>query len=124
MRSVRFGLVGVWVAGSALTILHALRPAGLAMYSPASTPVLQTIAAGGATLLAALSYGRWRQRQLAPHLITCAAFGVLAVSNVLFVLLPIIATPSAVSPPVRAAALVCGCLSAVLFMLATLVPER
>jgi signal transduction histidine kinase len=49
---------------------------------------------------------------------------MLAVGNVIFVLLPIITSSNDVTTSVRAAALVCGGLSALVLMLATLVPER
>ena len=124
MRAVRVGLAGVWLLGGALTLLHALHPSAYAVHSVASSPVFETIAACAAMLLAGLSYGRWRQSRLAPDLITCYAFSMLAVGNVVFVLLPIIASSDSVTTSVRAAALVCGGVSAVMLMVATLVPER
>lgn len=124
MRGMRFALLCVWLVGGALTVLHALHPERLAVHSPSSSAVLETIAACGAMLIAGLTFGRWRQRQLVPDLITCYAFSMLAVGNVLFVLLPTVTDSDGVSPSVRAAALVSGGLSAVLFMGASLVPER
>jgi len=124
VRAMRFVLVGVWVLGGALTVLHGLNATSLALHSPDSTPVLETAAACGATLLAALSYGRWRQSRFANDLITCGAFGLLAAGNLLFALLPMIAAPDSVAPAVRAAAFVTGAASAVVFLVACLVPER
>ena len=124
VRAMRFVLLGVWLVGGALTVVHALDPDGMAVHSPTSSPVLETVAACGAMLLAGLSFGRWRERQLVPDLITCYAFSLLAVGNVVFVLLPIVATSDRVTPSVRAAALVSGGISALLFMAASLVPER
>lgn len=124
MRIMRFVLWSVWLLGGALTVLHAFDRGGLSVHSPTSSPVLETVAACGAMLLAGLSFGRWRERQLVPDLITCYAFSMLAVGNVLFVLLPIVATSDRVTPSVRAAALVSGGISALLFMAASLVPEH
>jgi signal transduction histidine kinase len=124
VRGMRFVLWCVWLVGGALTVLHAVHPEGLAVHSPSSSAVLETIAACGAMLIAGLTFGRWRQRQLVPDLITCYAFSMLAAGNVLFVLVPIVTTSDDVTPSVRAAALVSGGLSAVLFMGASLVPER
>lgn len=124
MRTMRLVLVGVWLLGGALTIVHAMEPSRLSLDSVAASPVLETVAACGATLLAALTYGRWRQSCLAPDLITCAAFSLLAVGNVLFALLPMITTAHDVPETVRAAAFVCGAVAALLFMVASLAPER
>jgi len=121
---MRLVLVGVWLLGGALTVLHALRPSGLSLDSAAASPVLETVAACAATLLAALSYGRWRQSWLAPDLITCAAFSVLAVGNVVYALLPTITTAVEVPGSVRAAAFMSGAISALLFVIASLAPER
>jgi signal transduction histidine kinase len=124
MRGIRVVLGAVWVFGGALTVLHALHPAGLALNSPWSSAVLETAAACGASLLAALSYGRWRQRRLLPDLVTCYAFSVLTAGNVVFALLPIVAGPDQVRPSVRVAALVSGAVAAMLFAVASLAPER
>lgn len=124
MRTVRIGLAGVWLLGGALTLVHALHRSGFGVNSPSSSAVLETVAACGAMLLAGLSYGRWRQSHLAPDLVTCCAFGMLAVGNVVFVLLPIMTAADSVTATVRAAALVTGGLAALLFLVATLVPER
>src|SRR4051812_949527 len=121
---MRLVLVAVWIVGVALTVLHAINGSTLALSSRDSTPVLETGAACGATLLAALSYGRWRQSRLANDLITCGAFGLLAAGNLLFALLPMVAVPESIAPPVRAAAFVTGAASAVIFLIASLVPER
>jgi signal transduction histidine kinase len=124
LRIMRLVLVGVWLVGGALTVVHAVDPLRLSLDSVAASPVLETVAACGATLLAALSYGRWRQSCLAPDLITCAAFSLLAVGNVLFVLLPMVTTAGDIPETVRAAAFVCGAVSALLFLVASLAPER
>ena len=124
MRLMRFVLVGVWLVGGALTVVHAMDASRLSLDSAAASPVLETVAACGATLLAALTYGRWRQSCLAPDLITCGAFSLLAVGNVLFALLPMITTAADVPETVRAAAFVSGAVSALLFMVASLAPER
>jgi len=124
VRSMRVVLWCVWLVGGALTVLHALDPGRLAVHSPSSSAVFETIAACGASLLAGLTFGRWRQRQLVPDLITCYAFSMLAVGNVIFVLLPIVVASDDVTPSVRAAAFVSGGLAAILFMAASLVPER
>ena len=124
MRAMRVVLVGVWVVGGALTVLHALDANGLSLVSAESTPVLETAAACGATLLAALSYGRWRQRRLANDLIICGAFGLLAAGNLLFALLPMVVAPNTGVAAVRAAAFVTGAASAIVFLIGSLVPER
>ena len=124
MRVARMGLIAVWLVGVPLTVLHGLHPPGYSLYSRDSSPVLETVAACGATLLAALSYGRWRQSGLAPDVITCAAFGLLAAGNLLFALLPTVTTSDAVPDSVRAAAFMSGAAAALLLMLASLVPER
>ena len=124
MRVVRLVLLAVWLVGVPLTVLHGLHPSGFSLYSRDSSPVLETVAAGSATLLAALSYGRWRQSGLAPDVITCAAFGLLAVGNLLFAVLPTVTTADDVPGSVRAAAFMSGAAAAMLLMLASLVPER
>lgn len=124
MRVMRLALVGVWLLGGALTVLHGVHPSRLSLDSASASPVLETVAACGATLLAALSYGRWRQSRLAPDVITCGAFSLLAVGNVLFALLPMVTTATDFPETVRAAAFVSGAASAVLFMVASLAPER
>ena len=124
VRTMRPVLVAVWLVGAVLTVLHAVHASTLALNSAEATPVLETGAACGATLLAVLSYGRWRQSRLANDLITCGAFGLLAAGNLLFALLPMLAVPDSVAPPVRAAAFVTGAASAVVFLIASVVPER
>src|SRR5690349_18373600 len=121
---MRVVLVGVLVVGGALTLLHALDASGLSLASTQSAPVLETAAACGATLLAALSYGRWRQRRQATDLIICGAFGLLAAGNLLFSLLPMVATPDTGLGAVRAAAFVTGVASAIVFLVGSLAPER
>jgi signal transduction histidine kinase len=124
MRAIRVALGAVWVLGGALTVLHARYPTGFALVSPASPAVMETIAACGASLLAVLSYGRWRERRLTPDLVTCSAFSVLATGNVVLALVPIIAGPDYVRPSVRVAAIAAGSVSALLFVAASVVPER
>jgi signal transduction histidine kinase len=123
LRAMRIVLFGVWLLGGALTLLHGVYRSDFVVHSPSSSAVLETIATCGATLLAALSFGRWRERRLVPDLLTCNAFSMLAVGNVLFVLVPTISS-GGVTPSVRAAALVCGGTASLLFMLASIVPER
>ena len=52
---MRFVLVGVWLVGGALTLVHAMDASRLSLDSVTASPVLETVAACGATLLAALS---------------------------------------------------------------------
>src|SRR4051794_11784184 len=104
MRTV---LLGGWLLGGTLTLLHGVYRSDFVVDSPSSSAVLETIAACGGTLLAALSFGRWRERRLISDLLTCNAFSILAVGNVLFVLLPTVSS-GGVTPSVRAAALVSG----------------
>src|SRR3954469_22197384 len=87
-------------------------------------PVLDTLAAAAAILLAVLTYGRWRQRSLVINIATCYALSLLAVVNVLFVLLPVIVQPTVVKPDLRIAAFACGALVAGLFAVAALAPSR
>jgi signal transduction histidine kinase len=49
---------------------------------------------------------------------------MLAAGNLLFALLPIVASPDSVQPGIRVAAFVCGAAAAGLFAVASLVPER
>src|SRR3954453_11071543 len=74
----------VWLLAGAVTVVHALRPGGLSLHSTWSAAVLETTAACAAMLLAALSYGRWRQRRLVADMLTCCAFSELAVGNLVF----------------------------------------
>lgn len=124
MRITRAALWVVWVLGGALTAVHAIDPVRFALRSPWSSVVLETTAGCAGLLLAALSYGRWRQRSLLPDLLTCYALTLLASANVAFSLLPIVATQDATRPAVRGAALVCGVTAALLFAAASLLPER
>jgi signal transduction histidine kinase len=124
LRVIRHVLLGVWLVGGALTVWHAVDPGALSVDSPDSAPVLETLAACGGALLAALSYGRWRESGLAPDIITCSSFGLLAAANVLFALVPIVTTAQEAPASVRAAGLLCGVVAALLFMAASLAPER
>src|SRR4051812_25610722 len=112
---MRTALWVVWILAGAVTILHALRPSGLSLRSPWSAAVLETTAACAAMLLAALSYGRWRQRRLVADLLTCCAFAELAVGNLVFAVIPLVAKPDDLRPSVRLAALASGAVAALLF---------
>src|SRR5207244_6686526 len=124
VRGLRPALLVAWLVGGTLTIAHARSPHLYAAFSPAATPVLDTLAACGSILLAMLTYGRWRQRSLLTDVMTCYAFSLLAVINVLLVLLPMIAQPHAVQPDLRIAAFACGVLAMGLFAVASFVPQR
>ena len=124
MRLNRVALALAWLAGGCVTLLHAWHPDGYALRSPSSSAVFETIAASGALLLSAMSYGRWRERGLRSDGITCYALTMLAAGNILFVLLPLIADADAVWPGVRVAAFACGAVAALLIALASVVPER
>lgn len=121
---IRWALGAVWIAAGTVTILHALHPHGLSLESPWSSAVLETTAACAAMLLAALSYGRWRQRRLVADLLTVSAFSELAIGNLVFALIPLVAKPDDVRPSVRLAALASGAVAAVLFAAAAYAPER
>jgi signal transduction histidine kinase len=114
----------VWIAGGAITVVHALQPDRFALRTPTSTAVLETAAACGAMLLSAMTYGRWRQRKLWSDLVTTYAFSMLAAGNLLFALLPLVANPDSIQPGIRVAAFLCGAAAAGLFAIASLVPER
>jgi signal transduction histidine kinase len=124
VRLNRVVLWAVWVAGAAVTVLHAARPDSFGLHTPSSAAVLETAAACGALLLSAMTYGRWRQRGLWSDLVTTYAFSMLAAGNLLFALLPIVASPDSIQPGIRGAAFVCGAAAAGLFAMASLVPER
>ncbi len=124
MRLNRIALWLVWLGGGGITAVHAARPAGFALHSPSSSAVFETVAAGGALLLSAMTYGRWRERRLLSDVVTCYAFTTLAAGNVLFALLPLMAGSDAVRPGIRVAAFVCGAAAAAVFALASVVPER
>ncbi|MDQ1699788.1 MAG: hypothetical protein QOG34_1651 [Frankiaceae bacterium] len=123
-RRMRWALGVVWLVAGAVTVLHASRPGGLSLRSPWSSAVLETTAAGAAMLLAALSYGRWRQRRLVADLLTVTAFTELAVGNLVFAIIPLVAKPDDVRPSVRLAALAAGAVAALLFAAAAYAPER
>src|SRR4051794_12330902 len=112
----------VWLAAAAVTLAHALRPHGLVVHSHSSAAVVETAVACGAMLLAALFFGRWRQRDLALDLGTCFAFTVLAAGKLWFTVLPL-AMGEPIRPEVRAAALVCGLVTAVVLGLVALLPD-
>jgi len=114
----------VWILAGAVTVLHALDPHGLSHRSPWSSAVLETTATFAAMLLAALSYGRWRQRRLVADLLTVSAFTQLALGNLVFAVIPLVATPDEVRPSVRLAALASGAVAALLFAAASYAPER
>src|SRR4051794_19618107 len=124
MRGLRLAFVAVWVLGGTLTVLNGVDASTLALRSPASSAVLETVAAGGATLLAALSYGRWHERALLADLVACNAFSILAIGNVAFGLIPLLMQPRAVSIDVRTAGLLCGAVAAVAFAIAAVLPRR
>ena len=124
MRLNRVVLWAVWIAGGAVTVLHALWPDAFALRTPSARAVLETAAACGALLLSAMTYGRWRQRNLWSDVVTTYAFSMLAAGNLLFALLPIVASPDSIQPGIRVAAFVCGATAAALFAVASLVPER
>jgi signal transduction histidine kinase len=124
MHRMRWALLVVWVLGGALTVVHAFDSSGLSLRSPWSAAVLETAAACGAMLLAALSYGRWRQRRLAADLLTCCAFSELAAGNLIFAVLPLVANPDGMRPSVRLAAITAGGVTALLFLVASITPQR
>jgi signal transduction histidine kinase len=124
VRLNRLALWLVWLVGGGLTAVHAARPAGFALHSPSSSAVFETVAACGSMLLSAMSYGRWRERRLLSDVVTCYAFTTLAAGNVLFALLPMVASPDTVQPGIRVSAFLCGALAALLFVVASALPER
>ncbi|HEU5034194.1 MAG TPA: sensor histidine kinase [Mycobacteriales bacterium] len=113
----------VWLAGVAVTVLHALRPHGLVLHSPASAGVVETAVACAAMLLAALFLGRWQQRGLLLDLGTSFALTVLAVAKLAFTVVPL-AHGGTVPTQILVAALLCGAAAAVLLALAALAPDR
>jgi signal transduction histidine kinase len=124
MPRMRWALAVVCVVAGAITVLHGLHPHGLSLRSPWSSAVLETTAACAAMLLAALSYGRWRQRRFVADLLTVSAFTELALGNLVFAVAPLVATPDDVRPSVRLAALASGAVAALLFAAASYAPER
>lgn len=124
MPRMRWALGVVWIVAGAVTVLHALNPHGLSQRSPWSSAVLETTAACAAMLLAALSYGRWRQRRLVADLLTVSAFTELAIGNLVFAVVPLVVNPDHVRPSVRLAALASGAVAAVLFAAASYAPQR
>lgn len=124
MRGLRLAFVAVWVLGGALTALNAVDSSRLALESSDSSAVLATIAAGGAMLLAALSYARWHERALLTDLIACQAFSVLAIGNVAYGVVPLLMQPRSIGPDMRAAGLLTGSVAALMFAAAALAPRR
>src|SRR4051812_18351564 len=114
-------LWAVWLSAAAVTVAHALRPHGLVVHSASSAAVVETAVAGGAMLLAALFFGRWRQRDLVLDLGTCFAFTVLAAGKLWFTVVPL-AVGGEVGARVRVAALLCGAVTAVLLGFVALLP--
>jgi signal transduction histidine kinase len=117
-------LAAVWLLAGAVTVLHAFDPHGLAHRSPWSSAVFETTATCAAMLLAALSYGRWRQRRLVADLLTVSAFIQLALGNLVFAVIPLVVAPAEARPSVRLAALASGAVAALLFAAASYAPER
>lgn len=124
MRLNRLVLIVAWCAGGTLTVLHGFHPGGYALRSPSSSAVFETIAASGALLVSAMTYGRWRQSRMLGDGLACYAFTTLATGNVLFVLLPLVANTNSVRPAVRAAAFACGAFAAGLLAAATVLADR
>ena len=121
---MRWVLGVVWILAGGLTVLHALDPHGLSHRSPWSSAVLETTATCAAMLLAALSYGRWRQRRLVADLLTVSAFTQLALGNLVFAVIPLVVTPDTFRPSIRLAALASGAVASLLFVAASYAPER
>lgn len=123
MRLSRNAWWAAWIVGGGLTVAHAMHATRYVLRSPSSAAVLETIAACGALLLSAMSFGRWRERGLRSDALACYALTLLATGNVLFVLLPLIADAGRVWPGVRVAAFACGAVAAVLLAASSLLPD-
>lgn len=124
MRLNRSVLWLAWFVGGGITVVHVLRPTRFALYAPDSAAVLETAAACGALLLAAMTFGRWRQRLLVSDLLTAYAFSILAAGNLLFALLPIVVGSDTTRPGLRIAALLSGALAGLLLATASICGDR
>ncbi|HVI34933.1 MAG TPA: histidine kinase, partial [Gaiellales bacterium] len=123
VRPFRALLWTVWLGGALVTLWHAWRPDDLVVYSPVSAPVVETAVACAGILLAALFFGRWRQRGLILDLAACCALTVLATGKVVFSLVPL-AESGPADLHVRAAALLCGIIASTLVAASVLAPAR
>jgi len=115
---------GVAVVGSAVTAVRVAHPALLAVRSPTSSPVIESLVAMAALLLACLAFGRWRQHGLLADLWVCYGISVVAAGKLAFVIVPVLAGSDIETPTLHAAALIAGSAGALFILLSTCVSFR
>ena len=124
VQRIRGAVLATVVFSGSITALVALLPSLHSSYSRSALHiVLETAASLIATLAAFLVFGRVRRSTLLNELTLAAALSVLAVSNLLFGMLPFLEAP-APSEPILWMFLAGGVLGTLLFALAAFVPRR
>lgn len=111
--------------GSVITLAVATLPSlHLAYRSPDGHLVTETAVAMIAALVAVLVHGRFRRRGTLQELLLVHAFGLLALTALFFVALPVVAGASSTSAITTWAPLVSRLAGGALLLAAALVPER